>query len=815
MSPQPILPSVLLALLLGLNARAQTTVSAPAPDSGACEAEECPSVPPSADSGRPRTYPYRSWEFDDVATSGELERAGGLGGKGGEKPPISSSGIRPKDETPAAETEFQKFVFRSTGMHLPIYGQSVFRDVPSTFAGNDRIPVPADYTLGMGDHLLIHVWGQVDINSRVIVDRNGQIFLPKVGMITVSGQRYDQLADYLKTAFGRLFRHFDLSVSLGQMRTIQVLVVGRARRPGSYSVSSLSTLVNALFRSGGPANNGSMRHIALRRQGRVFCEFDLYDLLLKGDKSKDAALESGDVIYIPPVGPEVALAGSINQPAIYEIAAGATVREQIAAAGGLSSTADDTRALLERIDEHSGRNVEEFALDGAGQSRELRDGDVLRIFPVSPRFQNAVTLRGNVARPGRYPWRAGMRITDIIASPDAVVSPAYWVQQNALGRAPPGWIEGAGKKPVGKQNGDVPSPAEENNPPAKPDLEPPQTEAGGPDRDVQALPARTRMERGYAEVNWDYAVVERLDPSDLSTRLLPFDLGRALAQPGSADNLALEPGDVVTVFSQRDLSVPVAKRTQLVWVEGEVRASGIYRAEPGETLPEIVQRAGGLTPQAFLFAADFRRESTRQEQEQELQRMVDEMDRELRSKVQKLSLSASPEDRAAGREELERERAVIDKLKQTHPTGRIVLELKATDSDVRALPPLPLQDGDRIRIPPRAAFVEVSGQVYNQSAFLFRSGRSLGDYLRQAGGATPDADAARVFVIRADGSVLSKQMHRSVWAGSFESLKLVPGDTIVMPERIRTGGLLRGLRDWSQVFSQFALGAAAVKVLSP
>jgi protein involved in polysaccharide export with SLBB domain len=309
--------------------------------------------------------------------------------------------------------------------------------------------------------------------------------------------------------------------------------------------------------------------------------------------------------------------------------------------------------------------------------------------------------------------------------------------------------------------------------------------------------------------------VQRLNPQDLSSRLLPFNLGRALDDPSAADNLELEPGDVVTVFSQQDIEVPIEKRTKFVRIEGEIGAAGVYRVEPGETLRDLVARAGGLTRQAYLFAADFRRESAREQQEEKLQRMIEEMDKEVRSKAARAASSVNPEERQAWREELEAERAVIDKLRQTRPTGRIVLELRPSDDRADALPALPLEDGDRLTVPPRSATVEVVGAVYNQNAFLYRDGKSIRDYIARAGGATRDADSGRLFVIRADGSVVSKQMRRSFWTGSFESMRLMPGDTIVMPERIRTGSLLRGMRDWSQIFSQFALGAAAIRVISP
>ena len=216
-------------------------------------------------------------------------------------------------------TEFQQMVANSIGKMLPIYGAMLFRNPPSTFAPLNMVPVTPDYVIGPGDELRIQVWGQVTLNSRYTVDRSGNIYIPQVGTLQVAGLTFAQMQDYLKAQMGRVFRNFDLNVNMGQLRSIQVFVVGQAHRPGSYTISSLSTLTNALFATGGPTPQGSMRHIQLKRAGKVVVDFDLYDLLLHGDKTNDVQLLPGDVIYIPPVGPQVAVAGSVNTPAIYEL----------------------------------------------------------------------------------------------------------------------------------------------------------------------------------------------------------------------------------------------------------------------------------------------------------------------------------------------------------------------------------------------------------------------------------------------------------------------------------------------------------------
>lgn len=202
------------------------------------------------------------------------------------------------------KSEFEEFAEDATGHPLPVYGRQLFDEAPTTFAPVENVPVPADYVLGPGDQLLIRAWGKIDLDSRVTVDRNGQINLPKVGTLTVAGLRYAQVEGYLRSAISDLFKDFELNVALGQLRSIQIFVLGDARQPGAYTVSSLSTLVDALFTSGGPSATGTMRHIQLRREGRTTTEFDIYDLIEKGDKSRDVRLLPGDVIFIPPIGPQ-------------------------------------------------------------------------------------------------------------------------------------------------------------------------------------------------------------------------------------------------------------------------------------------------------------------------------------------------------------------------------------------------------------------------------------------------------------------------------------------------------------------------------
>lgn len=686
--------------------------------------------------------------------------------------------------------EFQDFVTQSVGRALPLFGYDLFTGVPTTFAPVDRVPVTPDYTIGPGDEILLRGWGQIDIDYRAIVDRNGAINIPKVGTFNVAGLRYRDLEGHLKTSIGRIFRNFELNVTLGALRSIQVFVVGNARRPGSYTVSSLSTLVNTLFASGGPSVSGSMRHVQLKRSDKVVTEFDLYDLLLKGDKSKDVALLSGDVIYIPPIGQLVAISGSVNRPAIFETRGKTTLEDLVALAGGLTTTAAGQKVSVERIFERKVRRVDEFTLDQAGLARELSDGDLVRVFALSAKFDNAVTLRGNVAAPARYPWREGLRVKDVIPDKDALIVADYWIKRNLA---------------VGSVTG-------------VPGVDPDARRRTLPGGAADQAGLRTEVKRLLPEINWDYAVIERLNPADLTTRLIPFNLGKAMLGEDPEQNVVLLPGDVITVFSQDDIQVPVARRTKYVRVEGEFRVAGLYQAQPGETLRQLVARVGGVTPDAYFFGAEFTRERTRVEQQKQLDAMLDRMTQELeRSSATKVRTALTPEDAANVTTQAASQRALIERLRALKATGRIVLEIPPGTGSIGDLPDIVLDDNDRIFVPARPSTVNVLGAVFSQGSFSYRPDRRLEEYLRLAGGPTRDADEDSIYLLRADGSVISNR--QSGWlsggwlSGGFSGIKLMPDDTIVVPERFERFSWTKELKDWSQIFSQFGLGLAAIKVL--
>jgi protein involved in polysaccharide export with SLBB domain len=799
-------------------------------------------------------------------------------------------------------TEFQKMVANSIGKMLPIYGVNLFRNPPSTFAPLNAVPVTPDYVIGPGDELLIQVWGQVTLNSRYTVDRSGSIYIPQVGTVHVAGLSFAQMHDFLRAQMARVFRNFDLNVNMGQLRSIQVFVVGQARRPGSYTISSLSTLTNALFATGGPAPQGSLRHIQLKRAGNVVVDFDLYDLLLHGDKSKDEQLLPGDVIYIPPVGSQVAVAGSVNAAAIYELksANSTTVGEILELAAGLTNVASRETIRLERVDERRMRSITEVALDAQGRATVLHDGDLLELMAVPGQYKDAITLRGNVANPGRYTWKTGMRIRDLLPNKDALITREYWLKRGQLGQPVltyvptclpmtpfgipgliygipvgeegenPNWRYSSTRNPnliglafgneggvsYGKEGqmtdggldcGKVPESETATsgmNDRYTPPLTPattnpanapnsansafstnvmPQNNGGSNQMSATSasvgsttlanssagqFKARNDVKLSEPDIDWSYAVIERQSKENLTTSLLPFNLGKLVLEGDGSQNLELLPGDVVTIFSKADIRVPQAQQTRYVRLEGEVISSGVYSVLPGETLRHLVQRAGGLSPDAYLYGSEFTRESTRRVQQQRLNEYIDQITLQVSTNSTN-NRGLTPQDSAAMAAAQQQNQNVISSLRQVRATGRIVLEMPVDANNISQLPDLPLEDGDRLIVPRVPSTVSVNGAVYNQNSFVYDSSRRVGSYIRLAGGANRDADTNRAYVIRASGSVLSKQYSSSLRGSSFESLHIYPGDTVVIPLNLTKGNTLRTIVSVAQIVGQLGIAIAA------
>jgi len=360
-----------------------------------------------------------------------LNGMNGLNGWNG----INQPSARPLPPEPL--TEFQRFVAATTGRMLPIYGASLFAQRPASFGPIDHAPAPQNMAVGVGDELRIRIWGQVNFSANLRVSREGEIFLPKAGAVHVAGLPFSSVAGHLRSALERVYRNFELSVDMGEIHSIQVYVTGQARQPGEYTISALSSLVDAVFLSGGPSGAGSMRHVELKREGKVVTDFDLYALLVNGDKTGDMQLQSGDVLFIPAAGPQVALTGSVRLAAIFELRGQEPLGQFIAAAGGRTAVASGGLISIERIKDHAERRAFELKADAEGLATQLADGDIVRINSIASNYRETVTLRGSVANPGRFLWHDGMRLSDLMPDKDSLVSRDYWWRRTQLGLPAP------------------------------------------------------------------------------------------------------------------------------------------------------------------------------------------------------------------------------------------------------------------------------------------------------------------------------------------------------------------------------------------
>ena len=329
------------------------------------------------------------------------------------------------------------------------------------------------------------------------------------------------------------------------------------------------------------------------------------------------------------------------------------------------------------------------------------------------------------------------------------------------------------------------------------------------DSNEQALAPKTSIRIPAPEIDWSYAVIERLEPQTLKSTLVPFNLGRLLKDHDPSQNLMLQAGDVVTILSQNDLLVPLDEQTKYVRLEGEFAGAGVYTVSPTETLRDLVERAGGLTTKAYLYGSSFQRESARAFQQQRLDAYISTLaaDMERSAAVQSASSSTGILNPNAFAEQ----RGLIAQLRQLRATGRIVLEFKPDSLGLSDIPSIPLENGDVFRIPPRPNTVSVIGAVSGQNIFLYNQNRRLEDYVFLAGDPNRIADRKHAFIIRADGSVFSRG--KGGRSSHFDDAHIYPGDSIVIPEKLIKPSGLRNLLDYSQILSSFGLAAAAFSVV--
>lgn len=798
-------------------------------------------------SATPPVEPNRTFiEFQKRLRSGNpyrLDRAGRLLLPGQIAIPLAGLSVDEAEERLNADPRLEFMAFHLK--YLPVepelkpFGYDLFTMVPTTYASASDVPVPSNYVVGPGDTLQLQLVGDSAGTYQLVVNRDGTVNLPSLGPVPVAGLGYDLAKARIEDQVASQMIGTRAYVSVGALRSVQVFVMGEAIRPGSYTVSGLSTMTNALFASGGVTEIGSLRAIQLKRDGRVVRELDLYDMLLRGDTSGDARLMAGDVIFIPPVGPTVAATGEVRRPAIYELKPKETAGTLLRFAGGLTAEADARTVRVERVADQRERTAVTLDLatsEGLGSS--LMAGDRVTVDAIRDRMENAVALMGEVHRAGRVQYRPGMRLTDLVGSLDELKPLAdthYVLVRRETGptrilSAKSADLEAAFANPGSDANlvlqardtvyvFDMASSRERVIQPLLTELE---------RQSAARVPQQIVTVTGSVKVPGSYPLEPGMTVSDLLRAGGGLDqaafggqaeLTRHQITAGARRESTLQSVDLEAVIAgDAGADVPLLPFDQLVvkempeWDEqesisifGEVRFPGEYPIRRGETLKQVVERAGGLTDLAFKQGTVFTREELKQREQRQLQLLAERLQRDLAS----LSLEQAASGDAGAAQAVSAGQQLLTELQATQAVGRLVINL---DSVLNAEPgstaDLIVRNGDALYIPRLAQEVMVLGEVQNSTSHLFNADLSRDDYIRLSGGVTKRADVKRTFIVRADGSVAASE--HSGWMSRGKPTAVQQGDTIVVPldaDRVRPLSMWTSI---TQIIYHLAVAVAAV-----
>jgi protein involved in polysaccharide export with SLBB domain len=716
---------------------------------------------------------------------------------------------------------------------LERFGAALFRNSAAVADKSTlSVPVGPDYILGPGDELVIDYWGASSQHIQRSVDREGRISIPEAGSTVVAGRTLGEVQQTIQKMLSHQLRGISVDVTLGKLRTVRVYVVGDVKNPAAYDISSLSTALSALIAAGGPTDTGSYRTVKHYRGKALVEEVDLYDLMLKGVSSAEVHLESGDSILVPPIGPQITVAGKVRRPAIYELRKEQTLDQVLDLAGGVPVTGELSRIRVERIQAHERKEMMSVnvsggagiqAADDAFKRFRIQDGDIVTVLPILPYSNRAVYLEGHVFRPGKFSFKDGYKVTDLVSSYDDLL-PEPADRAEIVRLHPPDFTPVV----IPFNLRDVLSKKVE-----APSLEPFDTvrifgryETDGPKVSIFGEVMRPgeyplsekmtaadllRMSGGFKRSAYQqeadltsYSVIDG-DHVDLDHRDIP--IGRALAGEADTDVL-LKPGDVLTIRQiggWNDIGGAVS-------VSGEVMHPGRYGIQRGEHLSSILKRAGGFSNEAYPYAAILDRAQVREAAAKSREEMVTQIQAQnigAPGGTGSSSSSSSSRNNNAVAQERERQQ-LLAKLKQLQPNGRMLIHVSSqiekwqgTQADVE------VRAGDTLYIPKRPTFVMVAGQVYNPIAITFSSGKHAGWYLKQAGGPTTLANKKEIFVVRANGTVVGRGSGEW-WSGNVLGTTLQAGDTIFVPEKGAGTGIFKNL---NQTISLLSGAAVAVSVI--
>lgn len=791
------------------------------------------------------------------------------------------------------------------------FGYELFSGEPTTFMPSENAAVPETYLIGRGDQLKINFYGKESESYEVNVDREGRINIPNLSPVEVAGLTFGEIKELIKAKVAQEVIGVKAFVSLGKLRSMRILVLGEAHKPGSYSVSSLTTVSHALFISGGVSEIASLRNIQVKRAGKVVANFDLYDLLIKGDSRNDIILKPGDVVFIPPVGSQVAVEGLVKRPAIFELKNNENAQEVLKMAGGLKPGAYAQKAIVERFNNYNAKEILSVDFSGKDIAYIPRDGDRIRFNPVSLQYQNSISVIGAVARPGNYQWYQGKHISDVLTSvrgdllPQADLSYALLVreinisgdievrqfdiaqaivkatahdfelkandkllvfsryeekeaeelalknmalteEQQAQQVKVQQWHKYQKKefeKYIGVATDDMELKLKDNSNLTIAEISKRKAEEEEQKLKTEdyalfsrnnllkpviaklKLQANVRQAMQLVEINGhvtypgiypltigsevndliiaaggllesaytEQAEITRILAGDASkVEHIKFNLHKAILGE-SDDNRILRSKDSLNVFS-----IPNWQENVKVELKGEVKFPGSYTIRRGETLTNLLERAGGFSEFAEEKAAIFTRESIRKQEQQQLAKLSEELRRDIAQK----SFENSVGSNSLSYDEMNK---LLNDLANVEAVGRLVIDLPLIVEDKQRLV---LQDGDTLYVPSKRDSISVIGEVNYATSHLYKPGTSFEDYIALSGGLKERADDERIYIIKANGSV--KIPDSGSWFAVNDSQLIEAGDTIVVP---LNSNYMDNLTLWStvtQIVYQLGIAVAAI-----
>ena len=669
--------------------------------------------------------------------------------------------------------------------HLLPYGYEVFsqRREP-VFGPGEMGGVPASYPIRPGDELKITLWGRINDEYHLTVNREGAVSVPhNVGPVTVAGlplsAAQKAIADRLKNIEG-----VSVAVSVAEIRPIGIYIVGEVGSPGFHTVSPLTSVTNALFAAGGITQRGSLRNVQLRRGGKLVAEVDFYEFLISGNDKSGLRLHAGDVIIVPVARQVAAVAGNVRRSALYELKGPAKLADILELAGGVSPAGWSGRVQVERFQDNSYHTVLDVTAAGAAPDFTVQDGDLIKVFPVLSKDQSAVYLSGNVLRPGKYEFREGMRVRDVIAGHRDLMPETYFEYAVILRKSYPSYLDRIVSFNLGRALSDAASP---DNAPLE-------------DQDQLIIynsdyfnPDRSVMVEGAVTAPGAYKMLDNMTVRDLIlqagglsdeasgergelyrrhsegesvvTRKIEFSISAAMGgDPGQ--NVILQRNDKIFIRSMRGW-----ESERSVRLSGQIYYPGTYVAFEDETLGDLITRAGGFKPDAYLPAAVFTRQSVKEMEESRMRLYNNELGTDM------LRLSMEMATKGVNVSSLlEQQMTLKGLLDSVAVTGRVMIDM----TNEASYKTFVLEDGDELFIPRNLSTVSVLGEVYNPATFrLDPQKTTVLHYLDIAGGPKESADRKAIYVIRANGSVIPNKAMR------ISSVTLSPGDVVIVPAKIR------------------------------